>query len=232
MQSQLVPDFSRVIRTDEFQAGLEQSRDAAVGYVDALANGILFLGRNGSILFANAAAQAVFLASDGLCDGPEGLRATGLFEDRRLQACIVAATGEKFFEKDIEAPTCRALTVSRLGSGRPYNILVAPIKQREVIFATVQPAAIVLIGNPDVTPVLPAQYLRQLYGLTKREAELAALVATGQDVAICADLLGITASTARGYLKRIYSKTDTSRQAELVHLLLNLPPVGPIGSGV
>ena len=38
-----------------------------------------------------------------------------------------------------------------------------------------------------------------------------------------ADLMGITVSSARTYLKRIFSKTDVTRQAELVRLLLAAP---------
>ncbi|MBT4490951.1 MAG: helix-turn-helix transcriptional regulator [Rhodospirillaceae bacterium] len=59
--------------------------------------------------------------------------------------------------------------------------------------------------------------------LNSSEAQLATVIATSQDIGTCANQMGITAETARGYLKRIFSKTDTSRQAELVHLLLNLP---------
>lgn len=62
-----------------------------------------------------------------------------------------------------------------------------------------------------------------LFGLTNAEAALAALLSDGETLASSADALGIAKETARGHLKRVFAKTETNRQTELVALLARLP---------
>lgn len=75
-----------------------------------------------------------------------------------------------------------------------------------------------------VTPVIPASVptanvLQGLFDLTPAEARLAALVAAGHRPQEAAAQLKISTETARTVLKRLFAKTGTSRQAELVSLL-------------
>ena len=59
-------------------------------------------------------------------------------------------------------------------------------------------------------------------GLTSREASLAEPLARDVTLTNAAATLGITRENARVHLKRIFSKTETRRQAELVSLILRL----------
>lgn len=52
---------------------------------------------------------------------------------------------------------------------------------------------------------------------------MAAQLAAGADLDAIGKRLGIRRETIRNHLKRIYEKTDTHRQAELVRLVLSLP---------
>ncbi len=61
--------------------------------------------------------------------------------------------------------------------------------------------------------------IRALFELTAREAELAGWLATGRSLTEAAGAMGISIATARHYLKAIFAKTNTGRQAELVALL-------------
>jgi len=65
--------------------------------------------------------------------------------------------------------------------------------------------------------------LKQLYNLTPSEAKLAELLASGCDLPRAAWRLDIGLNTVRTHLQRIYSKTDTHHQSELVALLLAGP---------
>lgn len=65
--------------------------------------------------------------------------------------------------------------------------------------------------------------LKQLYNLTPSEAKLAELLASGTDLPSAALQLRIGLNTVRTHLQRIYSKTDTHHQSELVALLLAGP---------
>jgi DNA-binding CsgD family transcriptional regulator len=67
-----------------------------------------------------------------------------------------------------------------------------------------------------------ASALEASYGLSRRESEITMLLAKGKSIGQAALILGIGVGTARFYLKSIFSKTATHRQAELVSLILGL----------
>jgi DNA-binding CsgD family transcriptional regulator len=61
-----------------------------------------------------------------------------------------------------------------------------------------------------------ADVLKTRFGLSPAEARLAALLFAGASLQSCAKALGIKYETARSYLKSVFQKTGTHRQAELV----------------
>ena len=85
------------------------------------------------------------------------------------------------------------------------------------------PAALVLPDGDRSDEAPDAAVLRLLYGLTNAEAELAGRLVLGESVQDACDWLGIALPTGRTHLGRIYAKTGTSRQGELIALVLSGP---------
>jgi DNA-binding CsgD family transcriptional regulator/PAS domain-containing protein len=85
-------------------------------------------------------------------------------------------------------------------------------------------AARVLILAMKHDPAQPADPLivRDLLGLSQGEARLASLIGTGKSPREAAKQIGITEESARTVLKRVFLKTNTSRQSELAALLSRL----------
>jgi DNA-binding CsgD family transcriptional regulator len=84
--------------------------------------------------------------------------------------------------------------------------------------------ALVLIIDPEDDPVPAAALLRRLYHLTRAEAAVALHLMHGADLREISEQLSISLATVRTHLQRVFDKTDTHRQAELVRLLLGLSP--------
>jgi DNA-binding CsgD family transcriptional regulator len=63
--------------------------------------------------------------------------------------------------------------------------------------------------------------LRAEFGLTKAEARLASYLADGASLASMAQAFDVKLTTIRSQLQQVFAKTGTSRQAELVALLLS-----------
>jgi DNA-binding CsgD family transcriptional regulator len=72
-----------------------------------------------------------------------------------------------------------------------------------------------LAGSPEVVR------LRVEFGLTKAEARLAWRLAGGASLAGAAEAFDVKLTTIRSQLQQVFAKTGTSRQAELVALLLS-----------
>jgi DNA-binding CsgD family transcriptional regulator len=69
----------------------------------------------------------------------------------------------------------------------------------------------------------PGELLRSFYGLTLAESALTRELSNGHSLADAASRLDITYGTARQRLGQVFAKTRTTRQAELVHLVLTGP---------
>ena len=76
-------------------------------------------------------------------------------------------------------------------------------------------------ARAGVAPVQPANaWLTGLFHLTRREADVADLLAHGADPASIARKLGISLDTVRTHLKHVYRKTNTHSQCDVVRLML------------
>jgi DNA-binding CsgD family transcriptional regulator len=82
---------------------------------------------------------------------------------------------------------------------------------------------LVLVTDPQKAVQFPDDVLRQLYGLTPAEVEVANGILTGYSPNEIADLRRVSKGTVRNQIKAIMSKTDTDRQSDLVRLLMTLP---------
>ena len=65
-----------------------------------------------------------------------------------------------------------------------------------------------------------AQIIAGTLGLSAREAALAEALSRGVPLVEAGKALSLTAETTRNYSKRIYAKTGTKGQADLVQLVL------------
>ncbi|OLC82550.1 MAG: hypothetical protein AUH72_06460 [Acidobacteria bacterium 13_1_40CM_4_65_8] len=83
-----------------------------------------------------------------------------------------------------------------------------------------------LIPEGEVGRQRSRHLLRDLYRLTEREADVAADLLQGLSVNDIARHRGLSVHTVRTRLKRLLEKTRTTRQPELLSLLVaSFPPV-------
>lgn len=86
--------------------------------------------------------------------------------------------------------------------------------------AIATPAAIEVTRRPPTLGPAHAAAFARVHRLTAGEARLAVLLAEGRSLADSAQVLGLTIETARNYSKRVFLKTGTTGQVQLVRLVL------------
>ena len=157
--------------------------------------------RSGRVQVLNRAAHALVrrgllrLRNEYLCTGtPEHAAVFG-----RLVARCATGTGG-------------ALRLA--GEGGTLLIAACPIPGNGVLLRVIDPAA---------APLPDPGALQELFGFTPAEAALATDILAGHDLAASAARRRITLHTARAHLRRLFEKTGTNRQAELMRLLLLCP---------
>jgi DNA-binding CsgD family transcriptional regulator len=82
----------------------------------------------------------------------------------------------------------------------------------------------VIVQDPAEPARLPTQALAELYGLTPAESRVIEHIAHGQTPQHAADELGVNLTTVKTHLQKIFAKTNTARQADLVQLLARATP--------
>lgn len=145
-----------------------------------------------------------------------------------LRLTSVDAQAQPVLDRALAVATARPGSMALVplidADGRRYLLQIHPVPgiARDVFLSA---TAIALLVERDRKPSpvngeLPM--LRDAFGLTDREAEVASLLARGLDIAAIASALAIRPETARTYLKDALEKTGTHRQAELAALLAGL----------
>jgi DNA-binding CsgD family transcriptional regulator len=209
----LMPHLRRGVQLHQRMALLE---GAFTGVVEQLAVGVIFVDRTGAVLVMNRAAQRCVDQRDGLRLDGRHLRC----EDRG-QAAILRSLIHR------AAMTCAGnglspgglLTVRRESGLRPFSLLVSPLRVAHPVWGAKRPAACIFVTDPDAQHEPSEAVLQRLFGLTRAEAKLAVCLFQGKALDTAAAVLSLTRETVRTYLKRIFQKTATRRQAELVALL-------------
>lgn len=121
----------------------------------------------------------------------------------------------------------RSIAIPGTEKSEPMIVHVLPIRRNARDFFT---GANVLVTITTLNPsrMVPAPSLIEaLFDLAPSEARLAADLAAGASLKDVSARSNITYSTARTYLDRVFSKTGTRRQAELVAMLKGVFPVVP-----
>ncbi len=186
----------------------EIQKEGMAHVLERVGHGILILGHDGKICFANSAALAMF--GNGFFNRGGYLRLDGanaqLF-DRLLTAEPNAA--ERIIILPRQDAPALVLRLIPLAAKGPSAFFVGA-------------RWIALVTDIAVGGIVEPVVLRDLFSLTQAEARLASLVGNGAPPAEAAAQLGITVQTARTVLRRIFDKMGISRQSELVQMLSRL----------
>ncbi len=213
----LAPHLQRAIQLNLKLAQLELSRLASLEALNQLNHGAILVDATGAVLLANREAEHLFSKGGGLGLSHGILHGASPGDTARLHALLAqcATPGS-------EAGAGGSLTLSRGPDRAPLSLLVVPLRcQGLPAFMTDRPSlALVFVTDPHrKTKPLATQIQRQ-FGLTSAEASFAVEILDGDGIQAAADRLAISRSTGRTHLARIFEKTGTHRQAELVRLLL------------
>lgn len=180
--------------------------------LEEMASGAMLVDGNCRLVFANAAAEALFQPGGGveLSDGRLFLSSSSANAalEKLVGGCARAGLGDTGGEIDLRTED---------GLGRKLRLI--PLRPGMPVLAPGLPVAL-LIEAADQSDTAMKVRLRQHYGLTPAEAAFAVEIAKGDGKHAAAARRGISYTTARTHLSRIFDKTGASRQGELVRLIL------------
>ena len=174
----------------------------ASGTLEAASVAAFFCNQAGAVIRATSAAEALLRDGEfvrmnrGILELVDGRR-------HRLADAIASAT------KATGVPRARRLTT------RTRTVEVLALPELGLDFHSFS-RALVIIKTPATPSAGLADNLQANFQLTSAEAEIALKMNQGQTPAQIAHARGVSVATVRSQIKRIYSKLDVHRQAELV----------------
>jgi DNA-binding CsgD family transcriptional regulator len=181
--------------------------------LDKLDDGVVLLDARGGVVFVNAPASRILSDKDGLMLTGAGLTPTIADTGRRLREAIACAATDAA----IGDVTVR---VERPSRRLPLLLTVAPIGRLGTeIYGAPSPCVAVFIADADAPIAIDRATLADTFGLTRRESEVAALLATGHSIGAIAAMLGVSTPTVRQYVKHAFEKTSTHSQNALTALV-------------
>lgn len=211
----MAPHFRRTMLAADRLDRLDRRDEHLLAALERWSCGAVVIDGRGRC-HANAAALEIMRMRDGLNLSMEGLRAAHPAANRALQALVAEAW--RVFAG--EAGSSLPVPVPRPSMAPPFLVDAFPlhrpgsgIEDRAVMLVIVDPAA---------RPRGQGEVIRVALGLTRAETAVALSLLDGLGLKAAADDLGITHATARTHLQRIFHKTGTTRQAELVLMLARL----------
>jgi DNA-binding CsgD family transcriptional regulator/PAS domain-containing protein len=195
--------------------------------LDGLAAGVFLTAPDGRIVYMNAAAERQLKAGNALRVVNNRLWAADPSARSALsQAIDAAATCETG-----AGPGGHALAIPD-GSGAGYVATLLPLERgrRQSIVAPFAASVAVFTQHPADVPIMPGEAFAKLYQLTGGELRVLLVLARGVGAKEAADVLGISEATVRTHLQKMFSKTGTSRQADLLRLFQSSAPPTRRGS--
>jgi DNA-binding CsgD family transcriptional regulator len=207
-----------LIRASRLRRKFAAVAAVAIGLAETLdrsLHGVLLLDASGRVRHTNSAAEQLLGEGDGLKLLAGRLTAWASAPARQLETLIAqAAAGRE--------GACRSggsMAVPTPSRTRPLSVIVAPLRA-ELGLASDAPAVLVCVSDLDAGVGPPMQQLSALFGLTPAEARLALTLFEGAALREAAEQLGVSPHTVHAQLARIFEKTGTSRQAELIQLMM------------
>lgn len=189
--------------------------------LDRFDHGVVLLSGSGHLVHANAEAQRLLDARDGLSVVHGELRGAFPADTQRLRQMISesdrAARGASLQPRP-------ALRLPR-PSGRPDLVIralpVAPVVASS--FGVGELATIALfVHDPEKADAPVEELIAEGLGLTHAEAAVAARIWEGESVSEAAEFLRVSPNTVKTHLKAVFEKTGVDRQAGLVRKIAQM----------
>jgi DNA-binding CsgD family transcriptional regulator len=220
LMQQLVPHFQQAI---DVATRLNRASAASHSLEDALgwlADGVALVRADGTILYANDALQAIGRRKDGIGFQKGAFEFAAHETSARFAAALRIA-----IQLRSGSPVVGTTDVAVVrGAGMPpYLLSVRPLRRKARSNEPDERAvAMVFVRDPLSRNLAANEVLREIFGFTNAEADLARALQAGVSVSQYARERAVSLNTVYTHLRRLKEKTNCTRMGELIRRLNDL----------
>lgn len=183
--------------------------------LDRMAMGVVILDGEGRVAHLNPAARRRLGSDCGVALLADRLEFADPEMEKRLRGLRERQHETATEPRRLASELLRA---PRNGERPPLDILAVSLDGLDL--AQGGAAMALFLSDADHASETPASVLQRLYGLTAAESRVAGEILRGSGIDEAAANLGLKRETVRTHLKHVFAKVGTTRQADLVRLLL------------
>lgn len=227
--SLILPHISRALGVMLKLRNAEFKLVASYAALDRISTGVLLVGDDRSIMFANRAAKNILAEDDGLSLRKYGTDVSGcLFSGNvKTQAAIETALSNAIEPMAQAVPHfAQSVRVSRPSGQLPYAMQFSSLaSNNEFGEGKDAPQVIVFISDPAQEIQVDPELLRKTYGLTPAEIRVAVTLCQEGSLDEVAEKACISVHTVKSQLKQVYQKTGVDNRTKLTKLIVSLAAV-------
>jgi DNA-binding CsgD family transcriptional regulator len=210
----LAPHIQQMLRMSSTVEESMTARAIGDGVLDRLRAGVVICDRHRRVEWLNDAAKQVLRRSPCIEERHGQLICKAVEDDRQL-ASLCGQPGPP----GLPDAAGRSFISLRRNEKDAVDILAFPLalgSRTTPISRSARSRVVLILSEPRRGTVFSSGEIADLLGLSPAEAALTAALSSGYSLRDYADRRGISVGTARIQLKRVLSKTETHRQADLV----------------
>lgn len=214
------PEIARHVelarRAHERHAQLARDVAALSGAYDQLAVGALVVDWNAGLRHGNMEGIRALNEGVGLELDDGRVRSADPDADATLRASVAEAARAHGIPRT-------ALVLVRRPGRAPLSLFVMRAGDAPPGLVDSHHPVLLLLVDPERSPMAGPETLKATFGFTPREAECAGLLMRGCSLEDTARALGVTRNTVRTFLAHMAAKTDSHSRPELIARLFAIP---------
>ncbi len=212
----LLPHMRRSLTIAQLIGETAVARDRFQEVVDGLAIPVFIVDATGLIRHANAQGDR-FLTEGNVLRSRNDRLTCHLASDQRalIEAIKAGDHGER-----------AVLLTAADGARFVASLLPLAYGYRREVSGAPLAAAAVFVHNPAAPLELPGEIVGKFYKLTGAELQLLMALIGGATLKDAARRFGVSRTTVKTHLERLFAKTGASRQSELVRKAMLFSPLG------
>jgi DNA-binding CsgD family transcriptional regulator len=213
LMAQLVPHVARSV---DMMRRLKTEQAASRSFergLDWLLEGVALVRADGSIAYANDSLQAMARAGDGVLIKKNRIEFASASARARFDEALA---GIHALRSGATEASCADFAAARPSGTAAHVVSVRPLRPTRHEGAMRLPIAIVFIHNPLQRADEDIELLREVFGLTNAEAELALALRKGVPLGEYGATRQVSPNTIYTHLRRLKEKTGCRRLPELI----------------
>ena len=217
----LLPHLRQALEVSARLRHTESNTQSLREVFDRLTDGVALVAANGAVVHANSALEAIAGRGDVLRIAKTLL--TFSTSETRARFALALAAATQLGDDD---PAIKAVTdfaVPRRDGLPPCLISVRPLmRTKRSASIETDAVAMVFVRDPLGRNLAESEILREVFGFTNAEADLARALQAGASVNQYARGRAVSLNTVYTHLRRIKEKTNCTRMGELIQKLSEL----------